>query len=90
MRLSITVILLRLVQTPRVVGGGAYGDVAAVRDRRNDQFYAMKKIQNPCYHTVIAKRALRELRILRYLSHENIIENYSVLLPNSREDFKDM
>ena len=27
-----------------IVGGGAYGIVAAVRDRRNDKFYAMKRL----------------------------------------------
>ena len=46
--------------------------VAAVRDRTSDQFYAMKKIEDPCNHTLVAKRTLRELRILRYLKHENV------------------
>lgn len=73
-----------------LVGGGAYGVVAAVRDRRNDKFFAMKKLENPCYHTVIAKRALRELRILRFLNHENVILNHSIVLPNSRAEFSDM
>lgn len=82
------------------IGQGAYGMVAAVRDRRNDQFYAMKKIQNPCYHSLVAKRTLRELRILRFLKHENvrffrlsifkIVENHNILLPKSRGEFRDI
>jgi len=74
----------------QTVGQGGYGMVAAVRDRRNDEFYAMKKIENPSSHILIAKRTLRELRILRYLDHENVIGNNSLLLPDSREKFKDM
>ena len=46
--------------------------VTAVRDRRTDIFYAMKKIEDPCSHLLLAKRTLREIRILKYLNHENV------------------
>lgn len=39
---------------------------------------AVKKFLNPLSHVVYAKRTLREIRFLRHLRHENIIELESI------------
>ena len=54
------------------VGQGAYGIVAAVRDKRTDEFYAVKKVSDISCGRLFAKRTLREMRILRLLHHENV------------------
>ena len=55
------------------IGQGAYGIVAAVRDRRTDEFFAVKKVANLTDgDTTVLKRTLREIRILRHLTHENV------------------
>jgi serine/threonine protein kinase len=55
------------------IGQGAYGIVAAVRDKRTDDFFAVKKVAEIGQGGVLVlKRTLREIRILRHLSHENV------------------
>lgn len=55
------------------IGQGAYGIVAAVRDRRTDDFFAVKKVADITQGGVLVlKRTLREIRIMRHLNHENV------------------
>ena len=37
---------------------------------------------------MFGKRTIRELKLLRYLKHDNILQLDSILLPRSREDFE--
>lgn len=74
------------------MGKGAYGVVVSARDTTEedeDQKIAIKKIENIFEHSVYAKRCLRELKILRLLQHNNIIQIKEVLLPE-KEDFTDI
>jgi len=73
-----------------VVGRGAYGVVVAAKDTRNGKMIAIKKIQKAFEHKIFAKRTLRELKILRLLKHDNILNLISLMLPKSREDFHDI
>ena len=73
-----------------VVGRGAYGVVVAARDTRSGKMIAIKKIQKAFEHKIFAKRTLRELKILRQLKHDNILNVMSLMLPKSREDFNDI
>jgi serine/threonine protein kinase len=41
-------------------------------------------------HVLFAKRTLRELKILRLLHHENIIELKTLIKPKTREEFNDI
>ncbi|KAF4652517.1 hypothetical protein FOL46_009695 [Perkinsus olseni] len=74
-----------------VLGSGAYGTVVAAEkvtpessksDKKNEEdvsaVVAVKKFSNPLSHVVYAKRTLREIRFLRHLRHENIIELESI------------
>ena len=63
-----------------VVGNGAYGAVAAGIDlfEKNEQTntynkIAIKKIERAFDHLVYSKRTLRELKLLRLLDNENVI-----------------
>ncbi|EGT51076.1 hypothetical protein CAEBREN_29757, partial [Caenorhabditis brenneri] len=56
------------------IGAGAFGIVCKAIDTRSDEPVAIKKVQNAYKNKSSAKCALREIRILRELSHENIIK----------------
>ena len=49
------------------VGSGAYGVVAAARDKVEEDYVAIKKIEKAFEHCTFTKRTLRELKILRLL-----------------------
>lgn len=73
-----------------VVGRGAYGVVVAAKDGQTNKMVAIKKIQKAFEHKIFAKRTLRELKILRMLKHDNVLNLMSLMLPRSREDFQDI
>jgi len=75
------------------MGRGAYGDVWAARKRDGDRTsdkVAIKKIANCFVQATEAKRILRELRILRHLTHPNIIRIRDVLEPQNETTFSDL
>jgi len=74
----------------KTLGHGAYGVVAEALDTRTNQTVAIKKISNLFVHLVDAKRTLREVSILRYLSHENIVKLVDVLVPESCDSFEEI
>jgi serine/threonine protein kinase len=59
------------------VGSGAYGTVVSAEDAESKdeetKLVAIKKIEKAFEHPLYAKRTLREMKILRLLSHENVI-----------------
>ena len=73
----------------RKVGSGAYGVVASFKQLQSGEKVAVKKIQNAFDDLIDAKRILREIRILRQLSHDNIIQILDILPPASPE-FEDI
>lgn len=72
------------------VGQGAYGIVCAAMDEQIGEQIAIKKIENAFEHITFTKRTLRELRILRHLQHENLIDVRSIFLPGMKHDFEDI
>lgn len=46
--------------------------------------FAVKKMTNTFEHKIFARRVLRELKLLRLLKHENIVEIKNIILPTSR------
>ena len=69
------------------------GDVWAARKRDGDRTsdkVAIKKIANCFVQATEAKRILRELRILRHLTHPNIIRIRDVLEPQNETTFSDL
>jgi len=63
------------------MGAGAYGVVCAVRDSECDQIFAIKKCKKVFHSKTLAKRTLRELRLLRLLTNDHIVKIESVLVP---------
>jgi mitogen-activated protein kinase 1/3 len=55
------------------IGYGAYGVVAAVNDSKTNTKFAIKKIPKAFKDLVDAKRVLREIKILKFFEHENIV-----------------
>ena len=74
-----------------IVGFGAYGTVVSALDTRYTDpvrsQVAIKKMTNVFEHKIFTRRILRELRILRLLKHENIIDLIEIILPKSRDQF---
>jgi serine/threonine protein kinase len=67
--------------------------VVSAKDTKEEdeenQRVAIKKIEKVFEHSIFAKRCLRELKILRLLQHNNIIQVREVLIPE-KEDFDDI
>ncbi|KAM3870279.1 mitogen-activated protein kinase 12 [Diretmus argenteus] len=55
------------------VGTGAYGTVCSAVDSRAGSKVAIKKLHRPFQSELFAKRAYRELRLLKHMKHENVI-----------------
>lgn len=72
------------------VGSGAYGVVVQALDTVSGEQVAIKKIEKGLEHPTLAKRTLRELKILRLIQHENIINTKTIQLPRSREEFDEI
>lgn len=72
------------------VGQGAYGIVCAAQDELKKEHIAIKKIENAFEHITFTKRTLRELRILRYLQHENLIDVRNIFLSGTKDYFEDI
>jgi serine/threonine protein kinase len=72
------------------LGSGAYGVVVSARDTKTGEKIAIKKIEKAFEHPTYTKRTLRELKIMRLLDHENIIQIKTIQLPKSREEFDEI
>ncbi len=72
------------------LGSGAYGVVCAAFDRLNEEYIAIKKCKKVFHSRTMAKRTLREMRLLRLLDHDNIVKLRSVLSPTNRVLFAEV
>jgi serine/threonine protein kinase len=76
------------------VGSGAYGIVVSAKDTSStdaeSELVAIKKIERAFEHVIFTKRTLRELRIMRLLRHENILQIKNIQEPKNRHDFRDI
>uniref|UniRef100_A0A3B3T4Q1 mitogen-activated protein kinase n=1 Tax=Paramormyrops kingsleyae TaxID=1676925 RepID=A0A3B3T4Q1_9TELE len=67
----------------RAVGSGAYGTVCCAVDQNTKEKVAIKKLYRPFQSLILAKRAYRELRLLRHIQHDNVICLLNVFTPDS-------
>ncbi|XP_037703675.1 mitogen-activated protein kinase 12 isoform X2 [Choloepus didactylus] len=73
------------------VGSGAYGAVCSAVDSRSGARVAIKKLYRPFQSELFAKRAYRELRLLKHMRHENVIGLLDVFTPDETlDDFTDL
>uniref|UniRef100_A0A3P9N0Q6 mitogen-activated protein kinase n=1 Tax=Poecilia reticulata TaxID=8081 RepID=A0A3P9N0Q6_POERE len=64
------------------VGSGAYGTVCSAIDQKTKEKVAIKKLYRPFQSLIHAKRAYRELRLLRHIQHDNVICLLDVFTPD--------
>jgi len=69
------------------VSHGAHGVVCSAVDEETGEQVAVKKIEGAFEHITITKRTLRELRILRHLQHENLVQVMSIFIPGKKMDY---
>jgi len=67
-----------------------HGLVCSARDENERDNVAIKKVERIFEHAMFAKRALREIRILRHLRHENVLDMRNVFFKGTRETFEDI
>ncbi|KAJ5178867.1 mitogen-activated protein kinase sty1 [Penicillium capsulatum] len=65
---------------PKPVELDIAGLVCSAQDRLGRGLVAIKKITQPFGSAALAKKALREIKLLRYLQHENIVSLHDVFL----------
>ncbi|MGH0126407.1 UNVERIFIED_CONTAM: hypothetical protein FKN15_030271 [Acipenser sinensis] len=71
------------------VGSGAYGTVCGAIDQRTKEKVAIKKLYRPFQSLIHAKRAYRELRLLRHIQHENAKRYIQALPPQVKRNFRE-
>uniref|UniRef100_H2Z495 Mitogen-activated protein kinase n=1 Tax=Ciona savignyi TaxID=51511 RepID=H2Z495_CIOSA len=69
------------IEADKPIGYGAFGVVWAVKDPRDGKQVALKKMPNVFHNIMSAKRVLRELKMLCYFNHENVLSAVDVLPP---------
>ncbi|EFY99574.2 Mitogen-activated protein kinase [Metarhizium brunneum] len=72
-----------------VVGEGAYGVVCSAIHKPSGQKVAIKKI-TPFDHSMFCLRTLREMKLLRYFNHENIISILDIQKPRGYDTFNEV
>lgn len=73
------------------VGSGAYGQVCSAYDKERGVKVAIKKLARPFQSAIHAKRAYREIRLLKHMHHENVIGLLDVFTPTTNlKDFEDI
>ncbi|RHZ53188.1 hypothetical protein Glove_449g6 [Diversispora epigaea] len=72
-----------------VVGEGAYGVVCSATHKPSGQKVAIKKI-TPFDHSMFCLRTLREIKLLRYFNHENVIAILDIVKPESLDKFTEV
>ncbi|XP_017274577.1 mitogen-activated protein kinase 12 [Kryptolebias marmoratus] len=69
-------------QNLKQVGAGAYGTVCYALDTKTGAKVAIKKLYRPFQSETFAKRAFRELRLIKHMKHENVIGLLDVFTPD--------
>ena len=77
-------------QLIKQIGHGAYGVVISAFDRKNNMKVAIKKVPKAFEDLIDAKRILREIKLLKFLKHENIITLLDIQRPPHRTGYEDI
>ncbi|XP_076994315.1 mitogen-activated protein kinase 9 isoform X3 [Tamandua tetradactyla] len=86
-----TFTVLRRYQQLKPIGSGAQGIVCAALDTLLGANVAVKKLSRPFQNQTHAKRAYRELVLLKCVNHKNIISLLNVFTPQKTlEEFQDV
>ena len=72
------------------VGYGAYGLVCSAKDERTQQKVAIKKVQNVFKDAGDCKRVLREVKLMKFLRHENLLGIVSLYVGTDKDTYQDV
>lgn len=68
------------------VGEGTYGKVYKAQDKRTNELVALKKVRLENEKDGFPITAIREIKILRQLDHDNIIKLLDVVVDSKEKD----
>ncbi|XP_056432496.1 LOW QUALITY PROTEIN: mitogen-activated protein kinase 8 [Gadus chalcogrammus] len=86
-----TFTVLKRYQNLRPIGSGAQGIVCSAYDHNLERNVAIKKLSRPFQNQTHAKRAYRELVLMKCVNHKNIIGLLNVFTPQkTQEEFQDV
>lgn len=74
----------------KVLGFGAYGLVCSALNTKTNEKIAIKKCRDVFRDIEDGKRVLREIDLMRFLNHENLMPILDILPPLQGYDFKDV
>lgn len=77
-------------QTDRPIGYGAFGIVWSVTDPRDGKKVALKKMPNVFQNLISSKRVFREIKMLCFLKHENVMSALDILQPPHIDYFQEL
>ncbi|XP_025090689.1 serine/threonine-protein kinase NLK-like isoform X1 [Pomacea canaliculata] len=77
-------------QPDRPIGYGAFGVVWAVTDPRDGKRVALKKMPNVFQNLISCKRVYRELRMLCFFRHENVLSALDIIQPTNADLYSEI
>lgn len=73
----------------RIIGAGSYGVVIRAKDTKSNSLVAIKRVNKEIFDEVIlAKRILREIKLLAHFNDDNIIGLRDILTPIEKDKFE--
>uniref|UniRef100_A0A3P9P548 Mitogen-activated protein kinase n=1 Tax=Poecilia reticulata TaxID=8081 RepID=A0A3P9P548_POERE len=81
---------LGAMEPDRPIGYGAFGVVWSVTDPRDGRKVALKKMPNVFQNLVSCKRVFRELRMLCFFKHDNVLSALDILQPPQIDCFEEI
>ncbi|CAG0894722.1 unnamed protein product [Darwinula stevensoni] len=78
------------LQPDRPIGYGAFGVVWSVTDPRDGRRVALKKMPNAFQSLVSARRVFRELKMLCFFKHDNVVSALDLLQPPPIDFFQEI
>eukprot|EP00668_Euglena_longa_P028927 GGOE01036261.1.p1 GENE.GGOE01036261.1~~GGOE01036261.1.p1 ORF type:complete len:413 (+),score=93.13 GGOE01036261.1:82-1320(+) len=70
----------------RIIGSGSYGIVLEALDTKTNEKVAVKRVSPEIFQdSLLARRILREIKLLAHFDHENIIGLRNILVPHNEE-----
>lgn len=88
--MALLLLLLLLLGQNKTIGSGGYGVVVSAVNIQKETKVAVKKVVSAFDDMLVAKRMIREIRLLRQFDHDNIIRIVDMLPPPSVDKFKDV
>lgn len=78
------------ITSDRPIGYGAFGVVWSVTDPRDGKRVALKKMPNVFQNLVSSKRVYREIKMLCFFKHENVLSALDILQPPHIDFFQEI